>query len=84
MLVTVDNFRTVIDQLSVVKTLSFDTETTGVEPHRGEDRVFSMSISSEDSDYYFNWNEYPEIDPKYVLKTPHIEGLKGLFSDFYR
>lgn len=57
MLVTKLNIKNVADQLRYEKSLALDTETTGLRPYQG-DRLFSMVISSDKENYYFNFKSY--------------------------
>jgi len=49
------NLDTVVKTLCSKPRLSLDTETTGLHPFKG-DRLFSVIISDEKDDYYFNFN----------------------------
>lgn len=85
MLVARDQFESILGILLDFRTLSLDTETTGLRPYHG-DRLFSLilaTVEGEDapivSPYYFNFQPYPGLDPKYVLLQEHLEKLKPLF-----
>jgi len=43
-----------------------DTETTGLRVYSG-DRLFSLILSDHDGAYYFNFQQYPDIDDCFVL-----------------
>ncbi len=49
------NLTSVVELLSTRSRLALDTETTGLEPFKG-DRVFSVIIADESNEYYFNFN----------------------------
>lgn len=53
MLVTVDNIHILLEDLEKEKLIGFDTETYGLNFH---DRLFSLSIATEKTSYYLNFN----------------------------
>jgi len=61
--VTSESFEKTLTYLSGHDWLSLDTETTGLRPYHG-DRLFSVVIAtSGEESFYFNFNEYEDIDP---------------------
>ncbi len=49
--------------------MGLDSETTGTTE---DDSLFSLIFSIEDKTYYFNFLEYPDIDPQFVLNKVDI------------
>lgn len=81
MLVSVDTFEEVLQKLSVPGSYAVDTETTGLKPYQGS-RLFSIIISNETDDFYFNFNQYPGLSPEYFLTSDHMKELeKAFFSN---
>jgi len=76
MLVSLENFEPVLQEILSEKLIGVDTETTGLRAYHG-DQIFSLIITTEKSDFYFNFNEYPGTQP---LPDSCIEGLAGVFS----
>ena len=54
-LVNHENLNECISKLTSRSRLALDTETTGLEPFKG-DRLFSIIIADETDEYYFNFN----------------------------
>lgn len=79
MLVSTENLQSVLEEIRLAKIISFDCETTGLEAYKN-DELFSLIISTEKNDYYFNFKAYPEenISP---LPRSTIEDLKLIFLD---
>lgn len=76
MLVTLSNFDTVVSSIRKTKHRSLDTETTGLFPFHG-DRLFSIIIGTAIDNYYFNWNEYPNLPKDLRLTNEHLLRLQG-------
>ena len=74
MIVERDNFERVIAALKETKVKSLDTETTGLRPYHG-DELFSVIIATKKNEFYFNFNEYPDIPPQYVLPDEWIKNI---------
>ena len=76
MLVTNDNLTDCLNDIKNSELISFDCETTGLEAYKN-DELFSIIISTEKDDYYFNFKAYPEenISP---LPRSTIEDLKSI------
>lgn len=80
-IVTRTEFDSIIRKLQGYEFKSLDTETTGLFPFHG-DRMFSMIIGTEDEEYYFNWNQYPELPTDMLLDSTHKHRLQErLFND---
>lgn len=78
MIVTLDNFDLVIAELEKHHTLALDTETTGLRWFQGH-RLFSIIIATEETAYYFNFQDYGDESP--VLYKEHLALLQErLFS----
>jgi DNA polymerase-1 len=83
MLVSKTNLPEVLKKLKSVERLALDTETTGLNPWRG-DSLFSIIIGNNDSVYYFNKNVYPNLLEDYVLNKDDLAPLKELFEEYKR
>lgn len=79
--VSTKTFHKCIDEIAALQFRSFDTETTGLYPYH-DDRPFSVAISTQEKDYYFNWNEYASEDialpQELVLDNTHWSELAHL------
>lgn len=81
MIVTRSNFQSVLSALRKRERLSLDTETTGLRMYQ-QDRIFSLIIGTEVDTYYFNFQDYENIEEDYVLpRTLFGELQAGVFSD---
>lgn len=60
MIVTQENLSSVLESIGNVA--SIDCETTGLRPYH-DDRLFSVIVSVEDNDYYFNFHDYQDGTP---------------------
>jgi DNA polymerase-1 len=58
-IVTPELFKQSLEDIAVSKNLAIDTETNGLYVHKG-DRLFSIQVSTEENDYYFNFNPHPD------------------------
>jgi DNA polymerase-1 len=76
MLVSTENYEAVLQEILQENFIAVDTETTGLRAYHG-DQIFSLIITTEKSDFYFNFNEYPGVEP---LPSSCIEGLARVFS----
>ncbi len=74
MLVKRSNFVFVMNTLKGERELSLDSETTGLRVYHG-DKLFSVIISTETDAYYFNFNEYENLDEDWLLSVTHLETL---------
>jgi DNA polymerase-1 len=80
MLVTEENLEEVVEGL-VTGTYAVDVETTGLRAYHG-DKLFSLIIASEKESWYFNFQEYPGLENKYVLPRRHtFDLLQGFFEN---
>ena len=79
MLVSTENLTSVLEELRFSKILATDTETTSLNSFQ-DGMLFSIIISTEKDDYYFNFKDYPEegISP---LPRSVIDDLKPIFLD---
>lgn len=80
MIVRTQDLEQVIATLCKSGVKSFDTETTGLRPWQG-DRLFSLIIQDETQGYYFNFQEYPDTAPEWVLPRAAIRELKPIFEN---
>ncbi len=80
MLVRVGDLDEVIGDLLQEKELALDFETFGLRTYHG-DRMFSMIISTEFEDYYFNFIPYPNVTDDRVLPYDSLKKFKDLFAD---
>jgi len=80
-IVTRTDFDNCLFEISRHEFRSLDTETTGLMMFHG-DRMFSMIIGTQDEQYYFNWNEYPELPQDMLLDVTHKHRIQErLFND---
>lgn len=77
-IVTRETFAETVEKLSSADILSVDTETTGLFPFNG-DRLFSIQVSDQSEDYYFNYQDYFDDSP-HVMFFP-IKHLQPLFNN---
>ena len=77
MIVTNENLQSIVEYLSQPGTYAVDTETTGLNPY-GSDHLFSIIVANETQAFYFNFQEYQGVDPKYFLENPRY--LKPIFA----
>ncbi len=75
--VTMENFKEVINKLLKEKFLSNDQETTGLFPYK-KDRLFAIQFSDEVEDYYFNFQKYSTGEA--VLDFSVIKELQPIFQ----
>lgn len=81
MIVTRENFEHTLNWLHSRSELAIDTETTGLRPYHGHE-FFSIIICDGEQSYYFNFNDYPDLDPEHNLETPeHRLELQYLLGD---
>jgi len=85
--VTRGNLTAVLEELRRDSHLSIDTETYGLRPFHGH-RFFSVAISSQTEDFYFNFKDYPGeegFDPQSNLPLDVCDVLQGMiFRDSCR
>ena len=58
-IVTPENLDAVFFEIQCHGIISLDTETTGLNPYKG-DRIFSVIISTYKDNFYFNFNDKPD------------------------
>lgn len=75
MIVSKSSFEAALAELKAVPILAVDTETTGLHPWGG-DSLFSIIIGNDQKQLYFNFQEYPDFDPEFVLDRALIPRLK--------
>lgn len=76
-IVNTENFQEIINRLLDTGNVSVDTETTGFFAWK-KDRLFSIQISDEYEDYYFNFQSYPTGEA--VLDFPKIVELQPILK----
>lgn len=75
MIVTRDNLSSVIKEISEAQFKAFDTETTGLDWHKG-DRLFSFIVTlNEHRGFYFNFNDNADIPYDAILPRDCIEDV---------
>lgn len=77
MIVSRENFSSVLSDLLKESALACDTETTGLRMYKG-DRLFSIIIASDKAEYYFNFALYEGCIENWLLRS-HKEALTELF-----
>ena len=75
-IVTLENFDGCLASLVKAPALAVDCETTGLFPYKKDD-LFSIQVSDEFEDYYFNFIDYDPAEP--VLDKSWIPKLQPLF-----
>lgn len=80
MVVSRERLLDVLHELQGFRTLSLDTETTGLRPFHG-DTLFSIAISTEKAQFYFNFNHSPGIYREMVLLREDLQAFRNLFSN---
>lgn len=79
--VTQQSVLDVLGQLLSEPILCFDTETTGLRPWQG-DRLFSLAIASPTQEFYFNFQNYQDLNKAFLLDKTLLSILQSeLFSD---
>lgn len=71
MIVTRENFESLLDSIEKFHILGLDTETTGLKAYHN-DRLFSLILSTPEQAWYFNFQEKPDIPPEAVLPRDYI------------
>lgn len=66
MIVSRTDFLDVVKKLSTPGMYSLDCETTGLRVWQS-DRLFSIIIADESKAYYFNFQDYPGLDSRWIL-----------------
>jgi len=79
LLVSRQLFEKALDDIAKKNVFAIDTETTGLYPFHG-DRAFSIAISIHERDYYFNFNQYPNLPDSLVLP----ETVRGDFQRLFK
>lgn len=75
------NIEQILKKIAPEGYLGLDTETTGLHPFHG-DRMFSLILATKDEEYYFNWNEYPDLPKDLLLDENHYQLIQNyIFSD---
>lgn len=88
MIVTEESFTEAL-KLSSFKEAAIDSETFGLHMYDGQackeqgDRLFSLIISDDSGDKYFNYKEYPEENAP-VLPRENLQLLKPILEDLER
>lgn len=81
MIVRRSDFADVLEELSSYSVLSLDCESDGLRPYHGS-RLFSIIIGvSNERAYYFNFQQYAELEDSYILPREWLLRFKALFSD---
>jgi DNA polymerase-1 len=80
MLVTTENIHDIISRIEEADELSLDTETTGLHSFK-EDKLFSIVISIESEDFYFNFQDYPLEGIEAIPRELVYQQLAPIFAD---
>ncbi len=75
MLVTRTNLKILLAEILEHDHIAIDTETTGLYPYHG-DHLFSISMTTDKEEYYFNFNEYPSLPSDLVLTPQDMEVVR--------
>lgn len=82
MIVSIENFHSIISDLCYKDVLALDTETTGLRTYHG-DKIFSVVIYDGNQGYYFNFNDMnkkDQMDGVVPLPRYLFEEFKRLFN----
>lgn len=74
MIVSCKNLKICLEEIALESMLSLDCETTGLYPYNG-DRLFSIIIGTKDKQFYFNFNQYLDFDPDFILPRGIIDAI---------
>jgi len=78
LLATRENFNNLITEIALGRKIGFDTETYGL---GFDDKLFAMIFAVKDRVYYFNFHEYPGMNPQHILPREWIkEGFNKIFG----
>lgn len=77
--VTIDNFNDCLDVIKKSIFVAWDTETTSLNSFK-DGKLFSIIVSCEADDFYFNFKDYPE-EGIAALPISLIEKLKDVAED---
>lgn len=80
MIIDRHGFAEIAEKLISTPTLSLDLETTGLRAFH-QDKIISAVIADKDNSYYFNFQEYENLDPKLVLPEAWQSQLWSLFEN---
>lgn len=83
MLVSPNDYLSVIDYLKSEGILALDTETTGLRPYHG-DKPFSVIIANRVEAFYFNFNkidEAPPLDPKVLGELFELPDMRWVLHN---
>lgn len=83
--VTNENIDAVFFELDLHNTFGLDTETTGLNPYKG-DKLFSLIISTYKDNFYFNFNDKPDhmgnLPPEdTILDRKELRRFRPLFNN---
>lgn len=76
-LISKADFDWFLTQFNDCEFVGFDTETSGL---KESDRLFSMSFSTDNEDFYLNFWQYDGLDQNLVLPREYIKRLEPLFA----
>jgi DNA polymerase-1 len=79
MIIERNGFKEIVEKLRSIPTLGLDLETTGLRAYHN-DTILSAIVSDKDSAYYFNFQEYEGLDPKFILPKEWQAELFQIFA----
>lgn len=79
MIVTNENFSQCVKDINSALNIAVDTETTGLKVYHG-DRLFSIIVSTDETNYYFNYNSNgPSLNRADIPKIIHPDYKGRIF-----
>ena len=79
MLVRQNDIDEILEHFSTSRFIALDTETTGLHTWKGH-RLFSVIMyDGKKEPFYFNFKEYPDLAPEWVLPKNFLNRLLPIF-----
>lgn len=80
MIVSRSTFSYALTRIGCEEFFSLDCETQGLMLWQ-KDRLFSIAISTDKEDFYFNFQDYEGINPEEVLPREYLQHFSGLLGN---
>jgi DNA polymerase I len=79
MLVRQSDFTSILQSLAEPRVRSLDCEATGLRVYH-DARLFSLIIGEEEQVYYFNFQEYEDLGPEFILPRSWLREFNPIFA----